>query len=104
MKAMGVNKARAARATSALTALGPHLPAVKAYVIAHPTATWEAITDWVNGGFGLAIKQRRLIECMHRMGVNKMALAASARKSPHVPDKDADDAAKCVPEQPACPD
>lgn len=104
VKAMGIGKARAPRASSAVAAVGPHLSAIKAYVIAQPTATWATVADWAVAELGLAIKERCLIRCMHRLGVNKMALAASARKSPHVPDKDADDAAKRVPEQPACAD
>lgn len=104
VQAMGAVKARAPGASSAVAAASPHLPAVKAYVIAHPTESWAAIADWARAELGLTIKQRSLIECMHRLGVNKMVLAASARKPPHAPDEDVDDPAEYEPGQPACPD
>jgi hypothetical protein len=81
IKAMGVKKAWAGRAWSAFAALAPHVPAIKTYVVANPTEAWAAIADWARAKFDIELKERTLIECMHRNGINKMDLAAAARKS-----------------------
>jgi hypothetical protein len=81
IKAMGVEKARAGRMSSPVAALAPYVAAIETYVVANPTETWTAIADWARAEFDIELKERTLFTCMHRNGINKMVLAAGARKS-----------------------
>jgi transposase len=84
IKAMGVEKAKAANASCAVFALGPHVPAIKSYIVANPTESWAAIADWARANLGIELEERTLVACMHQNGINKMVLAAAARKSQQI--------------------
>lgn len=104
IKAMGVEKAWAGSASSAVAALGPYVPAIKTYVVANPTETWAAVADWARAEFDIKVKEHSLVVCMHRNGINKMVLAASARKSQQTTGGAVDDEAEGAIGQPSGPD